>query len=180
MPDALLELGSLYESTRRLTEAAHAYKRLLLTCSRRRAPRHGDLAAGAHVYEARKLSLAAPDSYLDLQARFPKMRSEDGDREATVAELVAAELARPPYAQLVADRAQPPILLPLVRRWHWPAPLSHPIQLISALGVAPSVGCGRVVPGREGRPAPPRPVDRLAALVIRARGARRVGGLPVR
>jgi len=143
VPDALLELGSLYESSRRLTEAAHTYKRMLLIApdDDRRASAIWRLA---HVYEARKLLLAARDSYLDLQARFPKMQLRDGDRQATVAELVAAELARAPYAQLVADRAQPPTPLPLFRRWHWPAPPSHPIQLISALGVTPSVELGRV------------------------------------
>ena len=50
----------------------------------------------AHVStEARKLFVAARDSYLDLQARFPKaMHLREGDREGTVAELVAAELTR--------------------------------------------------------------------------------------
>jgi len=143
VPDALLELGSLYESSRRLAEAADTYKRLLIVAGddARRAMAIWRLA---RVYEARKLFLAARDSFLDLQARFPKIRLRDGDRQATVAELVAAELARAPYAQLVADRAQPPIPLPLVRRWHWPAPVSHPIRLISALGVVPSVEMGRV------------------------------------
>jgi len=142
VPDALLELGSLYESSRRLTEAAHAYKRLLIV-----APDDDGRAAAiwrlAHVYEARKLFVAARDSYLDLQARFPKMQLREGDREATVAELVAAELARAPYVQLVDDGPQPPLPLPLVRRWHWPAPLGHPTQLLSALGVTPSVEVGR-------------------------------------
>ena len=94
MPDALLELGSLYESSRRLAEAAHAYKRLLIA-----APDDDGRALAiwrlAHVYEARKLFVAARDSYLDLQARFPKVHLREADREATVAELVAAELAAP-------------------------------------------------------------------------------------
>jgi len=143
VPDALLELGSLYESSRRPAEAAHTYKRLLIVAAddTRRATAIWRLA---RVYEARKLFLAARDSYLDLQARFPKMQLRDGDRQGTVAELVAAELARAPYAQLVADRAQPPTPLPLLRRWHWPAPVAHPIQLISAVGVSPSVELGRV------------------------------------
>ena len=49
VPDALLALGSLHESSRRLAEAAHAYKRLLVDRARRRSPGPGDLAAGARV-----------------------------------------------------------------------------------------------------------------------------------
>ncbi len=144
VPDALLELGSLYESSRRLAEAAHAYKRLLIA-----APDDDGRALAiwrlAHVYEARKLFVAARDSYLDLQARFPKVHLREADREATVAELVAAELARPPFVQLLDDGPQPPAPLPLVRRWHWPAPASQPAQqLLSAHGVTPSVEMGRV------------------------------------
>ena len=54
VPDALLELGSVYESTQRLAEAAHAYKRLLLlaTDDERRAQAIWRLA---RVYEARQL-----------------------------------------------------------------------------------------------------------------------------
>ena len=55
VPDALLELGSLYESARRLAEAAHTYKRLLSTRAGRRAPRPGDLAAGARLRSAEAL-----------------------------------------------------------------------------------------------------------------------------
>src|SRR5262249_20925792 len=98
----------------------------------------------AHVYEARKLFLAARDGLLDLQARFPKLQLRDGDRTAPVAELVAAELARAPYAQLVADRPQPPLPLPRFRRWHWPAPANQPIRLVSAGGVTPSAEMGRI------------------------------------
>ncbi len=49
VPDALLALGSLYESSRRLTEAAHTYKRLLLVAPDDDAPGPGDLAVGARV-----------------------------------------------------------------------------------------------------------------------------------
>ena len=113
VPDALLALGSLHESARRWTEAAHAYKRLLLIApdDDRRAQAIWRLA---HVYEARKLFLSARDSYLDLQARFPDVTLKGPGAQGTVAELVAAELARPAYAQLVADRPLPPTPVPLV------------------------------------------------------------------
>ncbi len=103
VPDALLALGSLHESSRRWTEAAHTYKRLLLIApdDDRRAQAIWRLA---HVYEARKLFVSARDSYLELQARFPNIQLEGAGGQGTVAELVAAELARPAYAQLIADR----------------------------------------------------------------------------
>jgi cellulose synthase operon protein C len=143
VPDALLELGLLYESTQRLSEAAHAYKRLLLlaTDDERRARAIWRLA---RVYKARRLYVSARDSYLDLQARYPKIQLKDGDRQGTVAELVSAELARPWYAQSVGDRPAPPTPLPLVRRWHWQAPAKQTIRAISAEGVAPSLDAGRI------------------------------------
>ena len=64
--------------------------------------------------------------------------------EGTVAELVAAELARPLYAQLIADRPVPSTPVPLVRRWHWQAPSGQPLKVISADGVAPSLDAGRL------------------------------------
>jgi outer membrane protein assembly factor BamB/tetratricopeptide (TPR) repeat protein len=143
VPDSLLELGLFYESSRRLTEAAHAYKRLVTIAPDDQA-RATAIWRLAHVYEARKLFLAARDCYLDLQARYPKLSLRDGTRQATVAELVAGELARAPYAQLVADVPQPPTPLPLFRRWHWPASPGHAIRLISAHGVSPSAELGRV------------------------------------
>ncbi len=176
VPDALLELGSLYESTRRLTEAAHVYKRLLLLATddehRARA-----LWRLARVYEARQLYLGARDSYLDLQARYPKLRLKDGNRDGTVAELVSTELARAPYTPLVGDHPQPPIPLPLVRRWQWQAPARQTIRAISAEGVAPSLEAGRIFLIDQRRPAIPRPDDRLASLVGRAGSARRLGRL---
>jgi outer membrane protein assembly factor BamB len=142
VPDALLELGSVYESTQRLSDAAHAYKRLLLVANdeERRAKAIWRLA---RVYEARQLYVSARDSYLDLQARYPKVRLQEGNRQGTVTELVSTELARAPYTQSVGDRPQPPIPLPLVRRWHWQAPARQSIRAISAEGVAPSLEAGR-------------------------------------
>ena len=94
VPDALVELGSLHESSRRLAEAAHTYKRLLDL-----APDDNLRAQAiwrlAHVYETRKLFVSARDSYLDLQARFPDIHL-NGDRDqATFAELVAASWLGP-------------------------------------------------------------------------------------
>ena len=121
VPDALVALGAHYESSRRWPDAAHAYKRLL---SLSRDDEHRALALWrlAHVYEARKLLVSARDSYLDLLGRFPNVKLDGPGAQGTVAESVAAELARAPYVQLFADRPVPRTPVPLVRRWHWQAP----------------------------------------------------------
>jgi len=143
VPDALLALGALYESLGRLTEAAHTYKRLILI-----APDDLHRAQAiwrlAHVYEARKLFVAARDSFLDLQSRFADVQLPGAGARGTVAELVAAELARSPYVHLVADRPVPPTPVPLVRRWHSQAPISQSLRVIGVEGVAPSPDAGRL------------------------------------
>ena len=77
VPDAMEELGSVYEASGRLADAAHAYKRLLVLAGddvrRARA-----IWSMARVYDARKLYVAARDAYLDLLARFPKVQLEPG------------------------------------------------------------------------------------------------------
>jgi cellulose synthase operon protein C len=143
VPDALLALGSLHESSRRWTEATHTYKRLLSIApdDDRRAQAIWRLA---HLYETRKLFVSSRDSYLELQARFPNVKLKEPGGEKTVAELVATELARPLYAQLIADRPVPSTPVPLVRRWNWQAPIGEPLRVISAEGVAPSMDAGRL------------------------------------
>src|SRR5262249_329603 len=123
--------------------AAHAYKRLLVLAAENEQRAWASWRL-AHVFEARKLFLAARDTLLELGARYPKLELRDGDRTAPVAELVAAELARAPYAQLSADLPQPPVPVPLLRRWHLQAPANHPIQLLCAQGVTPSAEMGRM------------------------------------
>ncbi len=118
VPDALVALGSLQESARHWSDAAHTYKKLLLAApdEERRAQALWRLA---HVYEARKLLLAARDSYLELAARFPNLKVQWLDSSATVAELVTAELARArlystdcrPSDARDADAARPPVEL---------------------------------------------------------------------
>jgi outer membrane protein assembly factor BamB/tetratricopeptide (TPR) repeat protein len=144
VPDALLELGNLLESSQRLTDAAHAYKRLFSA-----APddEHRALALWriAHVYEARKLFVAARDSLLDLQARFSDTHMKGAQGDGTVAFMVASELARSPYTQLAVERPLPLTPVPLVRRWQLPAPASQPVKVIAIEGVAPSSDAGRLL-----------------------------------
>ena len=143
VPDALLELGMLHEKERRLADASNTYKRLQILAEDddRRVQALWRLA---HVYEARQLPVSARDSYLELLARFPKKELEDQGRRATVAELAGAQLSRPVFASIVAERAEPPTPVPLFRRWQWQPREGEPLKSIAASGVAPSLDCGRV------------------------------------
>ncbi len=147
VPDAMEELGSVHETSGRLAEAAHAYKRLLALAGddSRRARAIWSMA---RVYEARKLYVAARDAYLDLVSRFPKVQLEPGTGP-TVAERVAEKLGRPPYASLVADWPQPPIPLPMVRRWHWEAPADRAARAMGIEGGIPSLEAGRILLNRR-------------------------------
>ena len=144
VPDALLELGKLYESLGRLAEAAQAYKRLLSVAADDEA-RAKAIWSIARVYEARQLHVAACDAYLDLLARYPKLRLEPGG--ATIAESVGARLDREPYARLVADHHQPPVSPPMFRRWQWAAPPERAVRAMSTEGVVPSLEASRIVLG---------------------------------
>src|SRR5262249_30397907 len=50
-----------------------------------------------------------------------------------------------PYAHLVADRPQPPIRLPMIRRWHWQAPADRTVRALGTAGIVPSPAASRVV-----------------------------------
>jgi outer membrane protein assembly factor BamB len=138
VPEALLERGSLYEGSHRFNDAACAYRLLLAVAQDddRRALAYWRLA---RVHEARGLFVSARETYRKLQCRFPTVRLKEAGRDETVADLVAAELSRPLYTQQGADRPEPPMPLPLVRRWHALAPASQPIRMLFASGIAPSV-----------------------------------------
>ena len=98
----------------RIGEAArprptHAYKRLLMIApdDDRRALAIWRLA---HVYEDAEALPVGPGQLTSSCRRgFPSDPSQDTGPRGTVAELVAAELARPRFTQLVADRPVPAI-----------------------------------------------------------------------
>jgi outer membrane protein assembly factor BamB len=144
VPDALSELGSIYQASGRMIEATHVYKRLLSLASddeeRARA-----IWRLARVYEARKLYLSARDTYADLLARYPQARVPDTDRGGPVADVVTALLARSPYSLLEGDRPQPLIPLPLFRRWHWQPPANQEMRAVCAEGIAPSLDASRLL-----------------------------------
>jgi outer membrane protein assembly factor BamB/tetratricopeptide (TPR) repeat protein len=144
IPRALLELGVLYEQAGRLSDASQTFKRLQ-TAATDDDLRVLALWRLAQVYEARQLLVSARDSYLELLSRFPKKAlPREVGRSGTVTELVAAELARPLYSSIVADRPEPPTPLPLFRRWQWQPKDSQPVRTIVACGVAPSLDSGRL------------------------------------
>ena len=58
VPDALLTLGTLHESARRWSDAAHAYKRLVLIAPDDNWRAQGDLAAGRRVRNARAIRVS--------------------------------------------------------------------------------------------------------------------------
>ena len=147
VPEALEELGALYESSSRLAEAALTYKRLL-TLAGDNAHRARAIWSMARVYDARKLYVAARDAYLNLLTRYPKVRLEPG-KGPTVAERVAEKLRAPPYSSLVADRPQPTIPVPLVRRWHSESPADKSVHAVGIGGIAPSLESGRIVLSRR-------------------------------
>ncbi|MGO9915177.1 MAG: PQQ-binding-like beta-propeller repeat protein [Isosphaeraceae bacterium] len=172
VPDALSELGAIYQASGRMIEATQAYKRLLSLAgdSESRARAGWRLA---RAYESRKLYLSARDTYLDLLARYPHERVPDTDSGQTVADLVTAELTRSPYSLLEGDRAQPVIPVPLFRRWHWQPPPNQEMRALSALGMAPSLDAGRLlIVEREGlrfldpRTGSPRWFSELGAPIL--------------
>ena len=143
VPDALLTMGALHESARRWSDAAHAYKRLLLI-----APDDNWRAQAiwrlAHVYEARGLFVSARDSYLEMQARFPEVVLNEIRQFADSRRVGGGRARAARYVQLIADRPLPPTPVPLLRRWHWPGPGGQPLRVLGASGVAPSLDAGRL------------------------------------
>ena len=144
VPEALLELGRLSESSGRLAEAAAAYKRLLALAPDDQTRALAIWSLG-RIYDARKLFVSARDAYLELLARYPTVRLPQGEHMVAAAELATAELAREPYAHLVADRPQPPIPSPMIRRWQWQAPADRTFRALGTAGIVPSPAASRVV-----------------------------------
>jgi outer membrane protein assembly factor BamB len=60
---------------------------------------------------------------------------------------VEEQLAREPYARMVADRLQRPTAPPLFRRWHWTAPADRVVRAMSTEGIVPSLEASRIVLG---------------------------------
>jgi len=85
VPDSLLALGALSESSQRPADAAHAYKRLLARADND-ALRARALCGLGRAYETQRLWVPARDSYAEALSRFPSVVLDgDGDGDGTVA-----------------------------------------------------------------------------------------------
>lgn len=142
VPDALLALGRLNDVLERPYEAAHAYKRLvaLATTDEFRARALWGLA---RAYEAQHLWTPARDAYVEAMNRFGSIRIETVEStEARLGDLAAERLAREPFARMAADRAEPKLPIPLVRRWG--RSLAGSVRPLSAQGIPPSSLANRI------------------------------------
>ncbi len=142
VPDAWLALGRLHDASGRPQEATRAYRRLL-AADAPDAARARALWGLARAYEAQRLWAPAREAYLAASARFGDLpiESQDADK-SRLGDLVAARLAAEPFARMIGESAEPPMPVPLSRRWgrRWPANL-HPL---AADGVPPSPEQGRI------------------------------------
>jgi outer membrane protein assembly factor BamB len=138
VPEALLALGSLGESSHRPADAAHAYKRLLARADSD-ALRARALWGLARAYESQRLWVPARDAYNEALVRFPGVVLE-GDR--SVGSVVGERLAHAPFDRMMSDRSEPSVPVPLVR--HWERTLEGPARPIAAEGVPPSAEAGRI------------------------------------
>ena len=146
VPDALEELGSLYETSGRLADAAHVYKRLFAASAdedrRARAPgrSRGSTTPGS--------STSGAGCLLRPGLPLPEVAA-GGHRGPDRRGASRREAGRPPYRSLAADQPQPPIPLPMVRRWHWEAPTDREVRAMGIEGGVPSLEAGRIVLNRR-------------------------------
>ncbi|WP_406696671.1 PQQ-binding-like beta-propeller repeat protein [Singulisphaera sp. Ch08] len=140
-PEALLALGRLCDSLQRPADAAHAYKRLL-TSSPTDELRARALWGLAHAYEVQRLWVPSRDTYVEAMTRFGNLRIDEVGTASRLGDLVVERLAREPFAQMAADRAEPNLPIPLVRRWSRTLP--DQAKPLSAEGVPPSAIANRI------------------------------------
>ena len=153
VPQALLALARVHENAKRPAQAARAYKRLLATAPTD-ALRARALLGLARAFEEQKLWAPARDAYAQALARFSSVNValEDLGTETPLGPLVAQRLVQPPFDRMAGDRAEPPLPVPLTRRWS--RPLADPARPIPAEGVPPSTESSRLflVKGAEIQP----------------------------
>jgi len=141
VPDSLMALGQLRDTSNRPAEAAHAYKRLLAAAPGD-ALRARALLGLARAYEAQRLWVPARDTYTEILARFGDVTLEEFGTEARVAALVAERLAHEPFDRMMGDRSEPALPVPLVRRWGRPLPGA--VRPLGAEGMPPSAEASRI------------------------------------
>ena len=143
VPDALLALAKLEESRHRPGEASRAYKRLFALATTD-AYRARALIGLAKMLEDQALWVSARDVYVQALTRFARVNVEDEKlgTESPLGPRVLRRLEQPPFDRMAGDRAEPVLVLPLVRRWA--KALDAPVRPISAEGVPPSPASSRI------------------------------------
>jgi outer membrane protein assembly factor BamB/tetratricopeptide (TPR) repeat protein len=144
VPAALLALGQIHQTEKRPAAAALAYKRLLTLPTALDEARAVALWRLAQVYESQNYLLAARDSYLQIQARYARLRLPELSPDAPIGDLVAAELGRSALAQVAADGPRAALGLPLVRRWQFQPQGDVKTKLLTASGIPPGLQSSRV------------------------------------
>ncbi len=147
--------GSFRNGSAGRREAARAYKRLLVAD----APEDTRARAAwglARAYESQKLWTPARAAYLQAAGRFGQAMVDGEGADGRLADAVAARLARAPFDRMPLESPEPPLGLPLRRRWEarWPAT----IRPLAADGTPPSADQGRIflVEGTTLRAVDPR------------------------
>ena len=143
VPDALLELGEVHETGR--PDGARLPGLQAAPGPGIRAgpgPRAGPLAAG-HAYAAENFLVSARDTIFNCSSGIPGSGSTPRGRRLPLADLVNSELARPPLAQIAADRPRPPVPFPLMRQWQLRAPSTRTVRVVTALGMPPGLHTSR-------------------------------------
>ena len=157
LPDALQDLGLIYEQLDRAGDAARTFKRLLAEPIDGAAQAHAWWGLG-RAFEAQKLWVPAREAYLQAVEHVSDHEPDGEDRAGTsLGVAVASRLARPPFDRMAENRGEPRVPIPLRRRWdrHW-AGVSH---LIVATGTPPSAESARVFFTQSGTIRPIDPIS---------------------
>jgi outer membrane protein assembly factor BamB len=154
LPEALLALGRMRESSQQPAEASHAYK-LLVAAAPDLASRARALLGLGRAYEAQRLWVPARDAYAQALARCGDVALDEAGKGIKVREWVSERLARAPFDHMADGGAEPALPTPLARVWS--RTLSGPVHPLMAWGVPPASDSARVflVHGNTLRPVPP-------------------------
>ncbi len=144
VPEALLELGQVHQAAGRPSAATRAYKRLLTLGAVPDIARARALWRLAHIYEAENYLVSARDAYLQVQARYPRIKLPELGTDVPLGDLASAVLARGPLAQIALDRPRATVPLPLARSWHLQSQAGPNKRVFAAVGTPPGLQSSRV------------------------------------
>jgi outer membrane protein assembly factor BamB/tetratricopeptide (TPR) repeat protein len=157
VPEALLISGQIHQAAGHRGQAAAALKRLLLVPALPEETRACALWRLARLYQSQGYLLSARDAYLQILARYARVRLPELGSEMPLGDRVLSELAGGPLAAIALDHPRPVVPLPLERRWQYQAPNSRGVRVLGASGMPPSVtsGCAYLVEGTSFSPLDP-------------------------